>query len=98
MNTDKKELSEAYKELRKIIGVQDLEKWAADNSKARLEEVKALIKRATQEGQESALSYDDFKEISLIISKALKNYNDENILNELKLRVKKITVKYPLWY
>ena len=40
----------------------------------------------------------DFKEIGLIISKALKNYNDENILNELKLRVKNITVKYPLWY
>ena len=40
----------------------------------------------------------DFKEIGLIISKALKNYNDENILNELKLRVKKITDKYPLWY
>ena len=44
------------------------------------------------------LNADDFKEIGLIISKALKNYNDENILNELKLRVKKITVKYPLWY
>ena len=38
------------------------------------------------------------KEIGLIISKALKNYNDENILNELKLRVKNIIDKYPLWY
>ena len=44
------------------------------------------------------LNADDFKEIGLIISKSLKNYNDENILNELKLRVKKITDKYPLWY
>lgn len=44
------------------------------------------------------LNTDDFKEIGLIISKALKNYNDENILNELKLRVKNITDKYPLWY
>lgn len=44
------------------------------------------------------LNADDFKEIGLIISKALKNYNDENILNELKLRVKNITDKYPLWY
>ena len=44
------------------------------------------------------LNNNDFKEIGLIISKALKNYNDENILNELKLRVKNITDKYPLWY
>ncbi len=44
------------------------------------------------------LNTDDFKEIGLIISKALKNYEDENILNELKERVRKITDNYPLWY
>ena len=44
------------------------------------------------------LKEDDFINIGLIISKALKNYDDENLLNELKIKVKKITEKYPLWY
>lgn len=44
------------------------------------------------------LKEEDFKNIGLIISKALKNYNDEKILNELKIKVKEITEKYPLWY
>ena len=43
------------------------------------------------------LNKDDFKEIGKIISLALKNKDDENILNELKLRVKNITDKYPLY-
>lgn len=44
------------------------------------------------------LKEDDFINIGLIISKALKNYDDEKLLNELKIKVKKITEKYPLWY
>ena len=43
------------------------------------------------------LNKDDFKEIGKIISLALKNKDDENILNELKIRVKNITDKYPLY-
>ena len=44
------------------------------------------------------LKEDDFVNIGLIISEALKNYDDEKLLNELKIKVKKITEKYPLWY
>ena len=44
------------------------------------------------------LKEDDFINIGLIISEALKNYDDEKLLNELKIKVKKITEKYPLWY
>lgn len=44
------------------------------------------------------LNEEDFKNIGLIISKALKNSDDEKILKNLKLEVKKITDKYPLWY
>ena len=44
------------------------------------------------------LKEDGFINIGLIISKALKNYDDEKLLNELKIKVKKITEKYPLWY
>ena len=44
------------------------------------------------------LKEDDFINIGLIISEALKNYDDEKVLNELKIKVKKITEKYPLWY
>ena len=44
------------------------------------------------------LNEEDFKNIGLIISKALKNGDDEKILKNLKLEVKKITDKYPLWY
>ena len=43
------------------------------------------------------LNKDNFKEIGKIISLALKNKDDENILNELKIRVKNITDKYPLY-
>ena len=39
------------------------------------------------------LKEDDFINIGLIISKALKNYDDEQVLNELKIKVKKITEK-----
>ncbi len=39
----------------------------------------------------------EFKEIGLIISKALKNHNDSNILEQLKNRVKQLTDKYPLY-
>lgn len=63
MEADKRELSEVYKELRKFTGAQDLEKWAADNSKLRKKEVKALIKKAIQDGQEEALRYDEVKEL-----------------------------------
>ena len=44
------------------------------------------------------LKEEDFRQIGKIISKALKNSNDEKILNELKEEVLKITQKYPLWY
>lgn len=44
------------------------------------------------------LNEEDFKNIGLIISKALKNHDDDKILKNLKLEVKKITDKYPLWY
>ena len=44
------------------------------------------------------LKEDDFINIGLIISEALKNYDDEKLLNELKIKVKKITEKCPLWY
>lgn len=63
MEADKMEMSEVYKELRKFTGAQDLEKWAADNSKLRKKEVKALIKKAIQDGQEEALRYDEVKEL-----------------------------------
>lgn len=41
---------------------------------------------------------DDFKKVGKIISKALKNSNNEQILNELKNEVLDLTSKYPLWY
>lgn len=63
MEADKRELSEVYKELRKFTGAQDLDKWAADNSKLRKKEVKALIKKAIKDGQEKALRYDELKEL-----------------------------------
>lgn len=40
----------------------------------------------------------DFTKIGKIIAKTLKNYNDENVINEMKNEVLKITKKYPLWY
>ncbi len=44
------------------------------------------------------LKEDDFKEIGRIIATALKNPQDEKILDELTKDVLKITDKYPLWY
>ncbi|MGN1379058.1 MAG: serine hydroxymethyltransferase [Bacilli bacterium] len=44
------------------------------------------------------LKEEDFRVVGLIISKALKNYDNESILNDLKIKVRKITDKYPLWY
>ena len=40
----------------------------------------------------------DFTKIGKIIAKTLKNNNDENVINEMKNEVLKITKKYPLWY
>ena len=44
------------------------------------------------------LKEEDFKEIGRIIATALKNPQDEKILDELTKDVLKITDKYPLWY
>lgn len=44
------------------------------------------------------LKENDFKQIGYIISKALKNSNNEKVLKELEEEVLKITSKYPLWY
>ena len=41
---------------------------------------------------------DEMKEVARLISKALKNHDDENILNEVREDVKKITGKFPLAY
>ena len=41
---------------------------------------------------------NDFIKIGKIIAKTLKNYNDENVIKEMKNEVLKITKKYPLWY
>lgn len=43
------------------------------------------------------LNENEFEEIGLIISSALKNKENKVIINELKQRVKKITDKYPLY-
>lgn len=40
----------------------------------------------------------DFTKIGKIIAKTLKNYKDENVINEMKNEVLKITKKYSLWY
>lgn len=44
------------------------------------------------------LKEDDFREIGKIIAKALKNKDNEEVLNNLKEEVLSITKKYPLWY
>ena len=44
------------------------------------------------------LKEDDFKKIGIIIAKALKNSNNEEILKNLDEEVLEITSKYPLWY
>ena len=40
----------------------------------------------------------EMKEVARLISKALKNHEDENILNEVREEVKKITGNFPLIY
>ena len=44
------------------------------------------------------LKEEDFRKIANIISEALKNKDNEEVLNNLKEEVLKITSKYPLWY
>ena len=44
------------------------------------------------------LNEKDFRIIARIIAKALKNKDNEDILNNLKNEVLDITKKYPLWY
>lgn len=44
------------------------------------------------------LNEDDFKQIGKIIAKALKNKDNEDVLNELTKEVLELTQKYPLWY
>ena len=44
------------------------------------------------------LKEEDFTLIGEIISKALKNHDNEEILEELKKEVITLTSKYPLWY
>ena len=44
------------------------------------------------------LKESDFEQVGLIISKALKNSDNEEILNNLEKEVLEITSKYPLWY
>lgn len=44
------------------------------------------------------LGEDDFRKIGEIIADALLNSKDEEVLNNLKEEVLKITSKYPLWY
>jgi len=44
------------------------------------------------------LNEDDFKQIGKIIARALKNKDNEDILNELTEEVLELTKKYPLWY
>ncbi len=40
----------------------------------------------------------DFEQIGLIISKALKKSDNDEVLNNLEKEVLEITSKYPLWY
>lgn len=44
------------------------------------------------------LKEDDFRKIGTIIARALKNRDNEEILQELDKEVLDITSKYPLWY
>lgn len=44
------------------------------------------------------LKEDDFRKIGTIIARALKNHDNEEILQELDKEVLDITSKYPLWY
>ncbi len=44
------------------------------------------------------LKEDDFKKIGEIIAEALKNHDNDEILDNLKEEVLKLTSKYPLWY
>ena len=44
------------------------------------------------------LKEDDIKQIAEIIDKALKNYKDKQILEDLHRQVRQICQKYPLWF
>ena len=44
------------------------------------------------------LKEDDFRKIANIISEALKNRDNEEVLDKLKNEVLELTSKYPLWY
>lgn len=44
------------------------------------------------------LKEEDFRKIGKIIARALKNANNEDVLNELMGEVLEITSRYPLWY
>lgn len=44
------------------------------------------------------LKEEDFRKIGKIIARALKNANNEDVLNELRGEVLEITSRYPLWY
>lgn len=44
------------------------------------------------------LKEEDFRKIGKIIARALKNANNEKLLNELRDEVLEITSRYPLWY
>ena len=60
MNTDKKEL---YQRLEKLLNTQDLDKWAAEKTKPRIDEVIALVKRAVKENKEKSLVCDELQEL-----------------------------------
>jgi len=40
---------------------------------------------------------DDFIKVGKIIAKALKNYDNLKVLDELKIEVRKLTKKYPIY-
>ena len=48
--------------------------------------------------KEPVKTEEDFTKIGKIIAKALKNSENEEVLNTLKEEVLEITAKYPLWY
>ena len=60
MEADKKEL---YQRLEKLLNTQDLDKWEAEKTKPRIDEVVALVKRAVQENKEKSLVYDELQEL-----------------------------------
>ena len=44
------------------------------------------------------LKEKEFEQIGLIIAKALKNHDNQDIIEKLKEEVLDLTSKYPLWY